>query len=93
MTVPNLILGTLIATLLGVSFHLWRGGNLGRLIFYILASWFGFWFGHLIGNLTGLKFFSIGPLRLGMAILVTIPVLFLGHWLVSIERESEQDEA
>ncbi len=92
MTAPNLLLGTLIATLLGVSFHLWRGGSLGRLIFYIMASWFGFWIGHLIGNLTGLRFFSIGPLRLGAAILVTIPALLLGHWLVNVQAESEQDD-
>lgn len=93
MTTPNIVFGMVIATLMGALFHLWRGGNLGRLLFYILAAWFGFWVGQVIGSWLGLDFLGIGTLRLGAAISVTIVVLLIGHWLVQIDSESEPDES
>ncbi len=92
MTAPNFVFGMVIATLLGVLFHLWRGGSLGRLLFYILASWFGFWVGQAIGGWTGIRFLSIGALRLATAVPVAIVALLIGHWLVQIDTDSELDE-
>lgn len=92
MTLPNILFGLVIATLIGTLFHLWRNGGFGRLLFYILASWFGFWVGQVIGGLIGLDFLSIGTLRLGTAIPVSIVVLLIGHWLVQTDSESEPDE-
>ena len=87
MTIPMLVFGFLASTLMGAAFHLWKGGNLGRLILYLILAWGGFWAGHLLGSTLGFTFGSIGPLRLGTALLVGAVVLFFGHWLSQISQE------
>ena len=81
MTLPSILIGVVISTLYGAAFHLWRGGNLFRLILYLILAWIGFWVGHTLGNLWGLMFFSLGPLRLGMATLGAGATLGIGYWL------------
>ncbi len=85
MTIPALLIGMLIATLTGAAFHLWRGGGFWRLALYIVLGWIGFWAGHLIGQRLGWTFASLGPLRLGMAILTSLVFLLVGHWLSLVE--------
>jgi hypothetical protein len=87
MTLPALLFGFLVSTLLGAVFHLWKGGSLGRLVLYLLLSWIGFWAGHLLGSRLGWTFFSIGPLHLGMAMLVGAVALYGGNWLSQINNE------
>jgi hypothetical protein len=88
MTIPALIIGVVISTLYGAVFHLLRGGSLGRLILYIMLSWLGFWIGNSIGEQMGWIFWSMGPLRLGMATLGSVVFLGVGYWLslVKVER-------
>ena len=81
MTLPSILIGTLIASLYGALFHLLRGGSLGRLLFYIILSWISFWVGHIAGNAWGWNFISFGPLRLGTATLSNLIFLWLGDWL------------
>ena len=81
MTLPSILIGIVISTLYGAAFHLWRGGNLFRLILYLILAWIGFWVGHTLGNLWGWTFFSLGPLRLGMATLGAVVILGIGYWL------------
>ena len=85
MTTPSFFFGALICTLYGVLFHLWRGGGIGRMLLYLFLAWAGFWAGHFFGNLLGWTFFSIGPLRLGMASLGSILMLGIGYWLSLID--------
>lgn len=85
MTAPNLIIAILISTLYGALFHVWRGGNAGRLILYLIFSWIGFWLGHLLGSLLDVKFLNLGPLHLGPATLGSFAALFLGYWLSLIQ--------
>lgn len=87
MTLPMIALGFLASTLMGAAFHLWKGGGFGRLVLYLMLGWVGFWAGHLLGNRFELTFGSVGPLRLGMAILVGILTLLVGHWLSQIRQE------
>lgn len=87
MTLPALLLGVILSTLYGATFHLWRGGNVGRLILYILFSWIGFWTGQVIAERLNWIFFSVGPLHLGFATLVSWVFLFLGYWLSLIPRK------
>lgn len=87
MTLPAFFFGFLVSTLLGAIFHLWKDGGFGRLLLYMIFGWVGFWAGHFIGNSLGWVFFSIGPLRLGMALIVGIATLLIGHWLSLISRE------
>lgn len=86
MNTPSLLLGIILSTLYGTGFHLWRGGNLGKLILYMILGWTGFWIGQALASSAGLIFLSLGPLHLGMATLLSFIFLVLGYWLGKIER-------
>ncbi|MFN2152544.1 MAG: hypothetical protein ACK2T5_13155 [Anaerolineales bacterium] len=86
MTLPSFLIGIVISSLYGALFHLWRGGGLGRLVLYIILAWIGFWLGHFAGNALGWAFFSLGPLRLGMATVGAAVTLGVGYWLSLVER-------
>lgn len=92
MTLPAVLFGILVSTLMGAAFHLWKNGGFGRLVLYLILAWVGFWGGHLLGNRFGLTFGSIGPLRFGMALLTGVITLFAGHWL-SLTRPEEEGPA
>lgn len=81
MTFPALLFGFLLATVCGALFHLWRGGGAGRLLLDMILAWIGFWVGNAIATQIGIPLFKIGPLYLGPATLVSLLMLFVGHWL------------
>ncbi|MCU0484498.1 MAG: hypothetical protein MUC85_00175 [Anaerolineales bacterium] len=85
MTIPALILGIVLSTLLGAFFHLWRGGSGGRLVLYMILAWAGFWGGHVAADLLGWNFGKLGPLHLAPAILVCLLFLFAGNWLSQVQ--------
>jgi hypothetical protein len=81
MTLPGIVMGVAISTFLGAAFHLWKGGNIIRFFYYLILSWSGFWLGHTLGNLWNWTFLSLGPIRLGMAVMGVILFLGVGYWL------------
>lgn len=81
MTVPSLALGTLLALLIGALTHLWRGGNLGQLLLYVILSLVGFWLGHTLAGILGWQFGQLGPLNLGLAVPLAVLFAGLGGWL------------
>lgn len=87
MTVPALILGILVSTLMGAAAHLLVGGQPWKLVLFLILGWIGFWGGHLLGDYLGWTFWSVGPLRLGTAIFVALIVLAFGYWLSLIQVE------
>ena len=87
MTLPALFFGFCTSTFLGAAFHLWKDGGLYRLVLYFILSWVGFCAGHLLEQKLGWNILSVGPLHLGMAILGSIFLLVLGHWLTSTQAE------
>lgn len=89
MTLPSLVLGATVATLLGAAFHLWRGGGLGRLLLYIGLAWGGFWAGHLAAEQFAWGLFRVGPLFLGAAVLGGLAALFAGHWLLVVQPRNQ----
>jgi hypothetical protein len=89
MTIPTLLFGFVISTLIGAGFHLWRGGSPVSLLLYLILSWIGFWIGHFAGNSLDWTFGSIGQLRLGMASLTSLAFLAVGHWLSLVEVETK----
>ncbi|MBN1302949.1 MAG: hypothetical protein JXA13_00835 [Anaerolineales bacterium] len=91
MTIPALLLGFLVSTLLGVIFHLIVNGGIGRMALYILFSWIGFWIGHLTNWMFGWAFFVLGSLNLGMAVLGSIIIMLVGYWLSLVEITSEDE--
>jgi hypothetical protein len=89
MNTPSLLLGILISTLYGTGFHLLRGGNLGKLILYMILGWAGFWIGQALATSMAWEFLSLGPLHLGLATLMSFIFLSLGYWLGKIERSGK----
>jgi hypothetical protein len=85
MTLPSLIFGIILSSLYGAGFHLIRGGNLGRLVLYLILAWAGFWAGHFLGGALGWTFASVGPLHIGTATLGSLLFLLVGYWLSLVE--------
>ncbi len=81
MTVPSLMLGLIIALLLGSLFHLILGGGFWRFVFYLFLSVLGLSVGQSIGNWRHWILFPIGTLNLGMGIIGSLVFLFAGYWL------------
>jgi hypothetical protein len=92
MTLAAVLLGTVIALIIGCGFHFWKGGGLKWLVVFNLFSIVGFWAGHIIGGLLKLKILPLGPINAGPAIITCLIVLFGGYWLsmASVEPDSEK---
>ncbi len=89
MSFPTLLLGLILSTLYGALFHLWRGGNAGRLFLYLILSWIGFWLGQLIANYFNISFDTLGQLHLLFSTLGSLIFLALGYWLSLVRSESK----
>lgn len=87
MNIAAVLLGLLVATLIGAVFHLWKGGSLGRLLLYLLLGWAGFLTGHVLGGVLAWDFASLGGIRFGMGVLVAVAAEFVGHWLSLIQSD------
>jgi len=88
MTLASIFLGTVIASIFGCAFHFWRGGGLKWLVLFNFFAWIGFWAGHLLGSLFNIRFFMLGAIDLGPAIIGTFIILFLGYWLSMASQEN-----
>lgn len=82
MTLPALLFGFVVASLLGALYHLWRGGGPGRILFYLVLAWVGFFGSIFLANLKGWALWHVGQLDLGIGMLGALLVLFVGNWLV-----------
>jgi hypothetical protein len=89
MSIPGIFLGLILSTLYGALFHLWRGGNAGRLLLYLVLAWLGFWLGHLAGNFLNSSFDMLGQLHLLFASLGSIIMLGIGYWLSLVQAETK----
>ena len=93
MNNPAIILGFVLSTMYGAAFHLFKGGSLGRLVFNILLAWAGFWTGQLIASQIGFSIFRIGSLYVGIATIISILFLFIGHWLSVMDHNNQKPSA
>lgn len=89
MSFPTILLGLILSTLYGAVFHLWRGGNAGRLLLYLILSWVGFWLGQLIANYLNFSFDTIGQLHLLFSSLGSLVFLAIGYWLSLVNVENK----
>jgi uncharacterized membrane protein YeaQ/YmgE (transglycosylase-associated protein family) len=89
MSIPTLFLGLILSTLYGALFHLWRGGNAGRLLLYLILAWVGFWLGQLIGNYLNVTFDALGQLHVVIATLGSLIFLAIGYWLSLVQAENK----
>lgn len=82
MTFPGFIFSLFLATMLGSLLHIWRGGKLSRLVYYLLLSWIGFFVGHFLAEILSIRFLDVGTVHVGFGILGVIVFLGLGYWLI-----------
>jgi hypothetical protein len=89
MTIPTILFALLIASFCGVFFHILRGGNGWRLLFYFGLSILGFAVGQWISSARGWHLLMFGALDLGMGVIGSAVFLVLGEWLSLIETKKE----
>ena len=89
MSLPSLLLGFVLSTLLGAGFHAVRGGGGGKLLLDLVLGWLGFWLGHFAAARLGLTIGSLGSLHLALAIPVGLVFLFVGNWLSPVEAQKK----
>ena len=80
MLSPALVLAIALATFWGAACHFFLGGNLSRLLRFLLMSWVGFALGQIIGQWLGNDYWTIGmvqafPGSLGAIVLLSHTVL------------------
>ncbi|MFQ5921517.1 MAG: hypothetical protein ACE5M4_01600 [Anaerolineales bacterium] len=86
MTVPGIYLSLLIASGLGLLFHLLRGGSLGRLLLYLAAAWITFMAGHFVAEWLDWHFIRVGSINLFAALLAAVIGLLAAAMLAGPER-------
>jgi hypothetical protein len=90
LTLPVIVLGFVIAMMLGTLYHSIRGGGGWRLLFFLGLSLLGFTVGHYLGAGLGWNFLLIGALNLGMALPGSVLFLVAGEWLSRIEVKDKK---
>ena len=86
MTAPGFYFSLLIASGLGLVFHLIRGGSLGRLVLYLAAAWIAFMVGHLVAEWLDWHLLRVGPINLFAALLAAVIGLSAATLLAGPER-------
>ncbi len=86
MTIPTLYFSVLIASGLGLIFHLIRGGSIGRLLLYLAAAWVTFMAGHFVAEWLDWHLLRIGAINLFAALLASVIGLLTAALLAGPER-------
>lgn len=89
MTLPVILLGSIIALLVGFLFHILRGGMGLRLLLYLGLSILGFAGGQWFSMAGGWKLFLLGALDIGMGVIGSILALIVGDWVSRIETNNK----
>lgn len=89
MTLPSLLLGLVVALLIGALFHTVRGGNGWRLLFCFGLSAAGFALAQWLGIYFGVSLYKIGVLDIGLGISGSLVILVIGDWLSRYEPEKK----
>jgi uncharacterized membrane protein YeaQ/YmgE (transglycosylase-associated protein family) len=86
MTLSGYLLSFIIATLLGLLFHVIVGGRGWRIILFVFCSWIGFFVGNSLGSVIDFKWLNIGPIHTLAASLGSIVFMLLGRWLGKTQK-------
>ena len=90
MTIASFFFGLVVATFIGLGFHLWKGGGFFIILLDIVLSWVGFYAGHFLSKEMGWEMWIVGPIHIGPAIAGSILFLLLGNWLTTPQESSER---
>jgi hypothetical protein len=85
MTTPSLVLGVILALLIGSLFHVWLDGGIGRLFLFLVLSVAGAATGQWVGVWRKWLVFPIGTLNAGLVIFGSLLFLGIGYWLSLVE--------
>lgn len=89
MTLPNLLIGLILAILAAAIFQVIRGGNGWRLLLYMILSIAGFFLVDWLGGLIGWGLYPVGALDAGLGVVGSALFLVLGDWLSRIESKNK----
>lgn len=87
MTLPAILLGLVIALVIGFLFHILRGGMGLRLLLYLGLSILGFALGQWFSMAFGWSLYKVGALEVPLGVTGSILTLILGDWL-NLNRSS-----
>lgn len=85
--IPGVFLILFVSMSIGLFIHLWRGGNLLRMIVLVLFAFVGFMLGHWISHRANSSFLVIGWVQLGWGVVSSIVTALVGAWLTEIKIE------
>lgn len=89
MTLPVILLGLVIAFLIGSLFHAWRGGDGWRFLLSLALSALGFALGQAAGIWLEVALFRVGALDVGLGTIGSVLFLFAGDWLSRVKPPDE----
>ncbi|MGA9533000.1 MAG: hypothetical protein WBR18_09815 [Anaerolineales bacterium] len=77
MNIPAIVFGWLLASLVGLGFHLIRGGPLTRMALYMVSAWLGFGIGHFSGQWLHVTVLRVGAINFLTALIGALLALLL----------------
>ena len=89
MSFPAIFLGLILATLAGAAYHLVRGGDVKRMLFFMGLAWIGFFAGNIFTETKGWLLWRLGELDIGFSLIGSFLVMGLADWLSNISTEDE----
>jgi MFS family permease len=90
MTTPNLFLGALIALIIGLIFHVLRGGSFNRLLIHGITAIIAFFLGHFVGEWIQWHLWRYGTINFFPAILATLIGLIATAILAGPEKPAHK---
>lgn len=80
---PILVFAFVIATMYGLAFHVVLGGDVRRMVLFIVTSWLGFLLGQYLGGYLDIALLRIGVVHLLPASAGAIALLIFANMLTS----------
>jgi hypothetical protein len=84
---PGLLLIIFLSAVVGLGFHLWKGGSIFRMLFLVLFALVGFGIGQWIGVQLNSSFLVIGWVQAGLGTIFSIIFSFVSVWLSKLNLE------
>jgi uncharacterized membrane protein len=92
MTLPGVLMGLVTASILGLVYHLIRGGSIRRLVLYCICAWIAFFIGHWLGATLNWTYWRWGSLNMLPALLTTVLSLVVADFLAGPRKRSTRKQ-
>lgn len=84
---PGLLLIVFLSAVVGLGFHLWKGGSIFRMLFLVIFALVGFGIGQWIGVQLNSSFLVVGWVQAGFGTIFSIIFSFVSVWLSKLNLE------